>query len=68
MISSRPAQILRLTDRGVIDYGKRADLVVVHKETHAIEATISNGRLTFLAGQAGERFLAQTSTLQMAAE
>ncbi|CUH64788.1 Alpha-D-ribose 1-methylphosphonate 5-triphosphate diphosphatase [Thalassovita gelatinovora] len=68
LISERPAQILRLADRGVIDYGKRADLVVIHKQTRAIEATISNGRLAFLAGEAAHRFLTQPGALSMAAE
>ncbi|SEP94561.1 alpha-D-ribose 1-methylphosphonate 5-triphosphate diphosphatase [Thalassovita taeanensis] len=68
LISAGPARILRLADRGVIDYGKRADLVVIHKETHAIEATISGGRLAYLAGDAATRFLDAPAPLRMAAE
>ena len=59
LISSGPAEILRMTDRGRLDPGRRADLVVVHAESRRIEATICNGRLTYLAGEAGRRFMAQ---------
>ncbi len=68
MISTKPAEILRLSDRGKIDYGKRADLVVINKETRAVEATISGGRLTYLAGQAAHRFLQSQYPAQLAAE
>lgn len=59
MISSRPAEILRLADRGRLDPGKRADLVIVNAATREVEATITGGRLTWLSGEAGRRFLAQ---------
>ena len=68
MISSRPADILRLPDRGVVDYGRRADLVVVNAETRLIEATISNGRIAHLAGDAARRFVAAGSQIALAAE
>ena len=48
--------------------GLRADLVVVNAETRAIEATIAAGRLTYLAGEAGCRFLSQPQAMRMAAE
>jgi alpha-D-ribose 1-methylphosphonate 5-triphosphate diphosphatase len=57
MVSTRPAAILNMQDRGRIDLGLRADLVVVHAQTRAIEATISGGQLSYLAGEAAERFL-----------
>ena len=41
LISQRPAEILRLADRGVIDYGRRADLTVINAKTRTVEATIS---------------------------
>jgi len=59
MISSKPAEILRLPDRGRLDPGMRADLVVVNAETKMVEATIANGRLSYLSGEAGRRFMAQ---------
>jgi len=68
MISSNPAEILRMPDRGRLEPGLRADLVVVDATTRAIEATICNGRLTWLAGEAGRRFVSQPQALRIAAE
>ncbi|MCM2563366.1 alpha-D-ribose 1-methylphosphonate 5-triphosphate diphosphatase [Lutimaribacter sp. EGI FJ00015] len=58
MISRTPAEILRLPDRGVIDYGKRADLTIIDAATRSVECTIVNGRMAFLSGGAAERMLA----------
>lgn len=68
MISTTPAEILRMPDRGRLNPGMRADMVVVNRETRVIEATISGGRLAYLAGAAGRRFLAQPEMMRMAAE
>lgn len=68
LISERPAEILRLADRGRIDYGLRADLTVVHAGTRAVEATIAGGRLTHLTGGAAERFMAAMGAVALAAE
>lgn len=68
LISTNPAQIMRLHDRGQIDYGKRADLVVINKATHAIEATIANGCLSYLAGEAARRFMEAEQPMRLAAE
>lgn len=68
MISSKPAEILRLTDRGRLDPGMRADIVVVNAESRAIEATITGGRLSHLSGEAARRFMAQPRLERMAAE
>lgn len=68
LISTNPAHILRLHDRGMIDYGKRADLVVINKATQAVEATIANGCLSHLSGEAARRFMQQDQPMQMAAE
>jgi len=68
MISSRPAEILRMPDRGVLDFGRRADVTVVNAATRQVEATISGGRLTYLAGEAGRRFMAGQQPLRLAAE
>jgi alpha-D-ribose 1-methylphosphonate 5-triphosphate diphosphatase len=59
LISSGPAAIMRMNDRGRLDPGMRADLVVVCAASRRIEATITGGRLTYLAGEAARRFLAQ---------
>ena len=68
LISERPAQILRLPDRGRLDLGRRADVVVVNEETRAIEATLSGGRITHLAGEAAHRFFSGDMGRAMAAE
>ncbi|WP_368184285.1 alpha-D-ribose 1-methylphosphonate 5-triphosphate diphosphatase [Aestuariibius sp. HNIBRBA575] len=68
MISQTPASILRLTDRGIIDIGKRADLAIVNKTTRRVEATISNGRLSHLFGEAAYRFVSGQTINSMAAE
>ena len=68
MISSRPAEILHMADRGVIAYGKRADLCVVNEVTQRVEATLVAGRLTHLTGEAAQRFLGSRAALAMAAE
>lgn len=68
LISEGPAEILRMPDRGALSPGKRADLAVVNVETRAIEAVIAGGRLSYLAGEAGRRFLRQPIALGMAAE
>lgn len=59
MISSTPADILRMTDRGRLAPGLRADIAIVNAATRRVEATIAGGRLSFLAGEAGQRFMAQ---------
>ncbi len=72
MISTNPARILRLTDRGQLLPDLRADLVVVDAETRQTCATICDGRLTYLAGRVANRFLAQprmqTGAVPVAAE
>lgn len=68
MVSSRPAHILRLHDRGRLDPGLRADMVVINPSTRAIEATISGGRITHLAGEAAHRFTCVPHRAAMAAE
>lgn len=68
LVSSRPAEIMRLVDRGRLEPGLRADLCVVNAETREIEATICAGRLSYLAGEAARRFVAQPEALRLAAE
>lgn len=57
LVSSRPAGLLGLRDRGTLEPGQRADLVVLERETGRVGATISGGRIAYLAGPAAERFL-----------
>lgn len=55
MISTNPAQIAGLHDRGTLAVGKRADLVAVNAETRAVEMTICAGRIAHLSGEAARR-------------
>jgi alpha-D-ribose 1-methylphosphonate 5-triphosphate diphosphatase len=68
LLARNPARILRLPDRGEIALGRRADLVIVNEHTRAIEATIAGGRLAYLAGEAGRRFLSVPAAFRLAAE
>jgi alpha-D-ribose 1-methylphosphonate 5-triphosphate diphosphatase len=68
LISKGPAQIMRMTDRGEIAPGKRADLTIVNKATRAVEATMVAGRIAYLAGEAAERFIGLPRAVSMAAE
>ncbi|MES2432818.1 MAG: alpha-D-ribose 1-methylphosphonate 5-triphosphate diphosphatase [Pseudomonadota bacterium] len=68
LVSSRPAEIMRLLDRGRLEPGLRADMVIVNAETRGIEATISAGRLSYMAGEAARRFVSQPEALRLAAE
>lgn len=68
MISTRPAQIMNLTDRGRLAEGQRADLVIMNPNTRRIEATIVRGRIAFARGQAAERLLRADRPLSFAAQ
>ncbi len=68
LISANPARILHLADRGVIDYGKRADLCIINTATRQVEATLVAGRLTHLTGEAAQRFLGSRAQMALAAE
>ncbi len=56
LISENPARIMDMPDRGVIEQGKRADLVVIHQKTRRVEATICEGRVSFMTGEVARRF------------
>jgi alpha-D-ribose 1-methylphosphonate 5-triphosphate diphosphatase len=56
-LSSGPARLLTLEDRGTLESGKRADLIVVDPKTRRVEATIAAGRIAHLTGGVAERFL-----------
>lgn len=57
LLSRAPARAMGLSDRGGLEPGQRADLVVVDPETHAIEATITGGRLAYAHGAAARRLM-----------
>ena len=56
LVSTGPAEIMRLPDRGYIEHGRRDDLAIVHGQTRRVEATISRGRLIHAEGEAAQRF------------
>jgi alpha-D-ribose 1-methylphosphonate 5-triphosphate diphosphatase len=68
LISAAPARIMRLTDRGEIAPGKRADLVIVNAATRVVEGTLVAGRIAYLAGEAAERFMGMPRAISLAAE
>ncbi len=68
LVSSNPAEILRMPDRGRLDAGLRADMIVMNAATRVIEATICGGRVVYLAGEAAHRFMTQSQSLSLAAE
>lgn len=57
LVSEGPAAILGLADRGRIEVGLRADLVVLNAQTRQIEATLVGGAISYLTGEAAARFL-----------
>ena len=50
MVSTTPAQIAGLSDRGHLCLGARADAVAVNPETHRVELTLCHGRVAQLSG------------------
>ncbi len=68
LISTNPARVLGLSDRGALVDGARADIVVMNPATRRIEATFVAGRLEHLAGAAAARFIAVGDARRLAAE
>jgi alpha-D-ribose 1-methylphosphonate 5-triphosphate diphosphatase len=58
LVSEGPAKLLGLSDRGRIEAGKRADLVIRDRATGRIVTTLAGGRVAFMSGDVAERFLA----------
>jgi alpha-D-ribose 1-methylphosphonate 5-triphosphate diphosphatase len=58
LISENPARAGGLTDRGVIEAGKRADLVLVDPATSRTVATIAEGRVAFITAEGSKRLAA----------
>lgn len=58
LVSDGPARLLRLEDRGRLEPGLRADLVVLEPGSLRVGATIAGGRVSHMAGAVAERFLA----------
>lgn len=68
MISTTPARIFGLADRGTLAPGQRADIVVLNPSTRQIEATIAGGRMAWLSGGAGARFVQPRMRRALAAQ
>lgn len=58
LLSEGPARILGLDDRGRLESGKRADILVLDKQTDRVAATISGGQVSYMSGEIAGRFLA----------
>ncbi|MDU8909666.1 alpha-D-ribose 1-methylphosphonate 5-triphosphate diphosphatase [Aestuariicoccus sp. MJ-SS9] len=58
LVSSGPARLLGLKDRGALLPGQRADLVVMERDSRRIVATLAAGEMAFLTGPVAARFLA----------
>ncbi len=58
LLSSGPARVLGLSDRGALDTGLRADVVIEEIATGRIAATLSGGHFTHLQGAFAARLLA----------
>ena len=57
LVSSGPARVLGLTDRGTLESGKRADIVILD-DADRVVATLCGGRISFMSGDVAERFVA----------
>ncbi|MFY2825688.1 alpha-D-ribose 1-methylphosphonate 5-triphosphate diphosphatase [Ruegeria sp. MALMAid1280] len=57
LVSSGPAHVLGLHDRGTLASGQRADLVILDAETHRVAATLAAGRVSYMAGDIAARFV-----------
>ncbi|MCF6234442.1 MAG: alpha-D-ribose 1-methylphosphonate 5-triphosphate diphosphatase [Rhodobacteraceae bacterium] len=57
LVSSGPARVLGLDDRGTLEVGKRADLVVLDCATNRVAVTVAGGRISYLNGDVAGRFM-----------
>ena len=58
LVSKGPAAVLGLTDRGELAVGKRADIVILEKESGRVAAALSGGRVSYMSGDVAARFMA----------
>lgn len=56
LVSSGPARVLGLSDRGTLSPGMRADLAILDADTHRVAATMVAGRFSYLSGDIAGRF------------
>ncbi|MBP0482356.1 alpha-D-ribose 1-methylphosphonate 5-triphosphate diphosphatase [Sagittula salina] len=58
LVSEGPARLLGLADRGALETGKRADLIVMEHGSRRIVATLAGGQVAWMTGPVAERFFA----------
>lgn len=58
LVSAGPAAVLGLADRGALEEGMRADLVVLDAQTRRVAMTMAGGRVSYLSGDIAARFTA----------
>ncbi|HEY9037929.1 MAG TPA: alpha-D-ribose 1-methylphosphonate 5-triphosphate diphosphatase [Roseovarius sp.] len=58
LVSKGPAQVLGLADRGDLAPGQRADLTILDSDSRRVVATLAGGRISYLSGNAADRFIA----------
>ncbi len=58
LVSAGPAAVLGFEDRGVLDVGKRADLLILDRKTERVAASMVKGRFSYMTGDVAERFIA----------
>ena len=56
LVSSGPARVLGLRDRGTLEESKRADLVILDTQDQ-VAATLSGGCVSYMNGAIAARFL-----------
>ncbi|TDE36650.1 alpha-D-ribose 1-methylphosphonate 5-triphosphate diphosphatase [Antarcticimicrobium sediminis] len=57
LVSTGPARVLGLADRGTLTTGKRADFLVLEEQTQRVVAVFSGGQVAYMAGEMAARFL-----------
>lgn len=58
LISSGPARLLGLADRGTLAPGNRADLVILEARSGRVGATLAGGRVSYMSGEIAARLAA----------
>ncbi len=57
LVSTGPADLLGLDDRGDFTPGKRADMMILDKASERVAATLSGGRVSYMSGEIAARFI-----------
>jgi alpha-D-ribose 1-methylphosphonate 5-triphosphate diphosphatase len=57
LVSSGPAAVLGLKDRGTLKIGARADLVILEDGTYRVAGAFSGGRISYLNGDLAARLI-----------